>query len=188
MCPIHKIESKNIKSNYRPISLQPTLSKSFEKINFNSLYDLLVNFQSGFIKDDSCESQLLDITHCIHKHLDAKTIFLDMSQVFDEVWHHGWIFKLRLYGIQSNLLHLLQYFLHSRKQQVIINGVTSSRKPIKTGVPQGSVLSPQLFHIFINDLPENLICNPKLFADGVSPSAVMHDDNLSNESLKKDLK
>ena len=97
MCPIHKKKSKNDKSNYRPISLLPILSKIFEKIIFESLYsyfikdNLLVNCQSGFIKGDSCVSQLLSITHTIHKNLDAnpsldtKGIFLDMSKAFDKV-------------------------------------------------------------------------------------------------------
>ena len=101
VCPIHKKKSKNDKSNYRPISLLPILSKSFEKTLFESLYsyfiknNLLVNCQSRFMKGDSCVSQLLSITHTIHKNLDAnpsldtKGICLDMSKAFDKVWHEG---------------------------------------------------------------------------------------------------
>ena len=146
---------------------------------FESMYDyfinnnLLVSCQSGFIKGDSCVFQLFEITHNIHQNLDAnhsidtKDVFLDMSKAFGKVWHTGLIFKLRSYGICSELLHLLDNYLRNRKQRVILNGVTSSWKPIKSGVPRGSVFGPLFFLIFINDLPENLICNHILFTDDV---------------------
>ena len=155
---------------------------------------MLVNCQSGFIKGDSCVSQLLSIIHSIHENLDAnpsldtKGIFLDMSKAFDKVWHEGLIYKLRSYGIRSNLLNLLMNYLDNRKQRVMINGTNSSWKPIKSGVPQGSVLGPLLFLIFINDLPDNLNCSPKLFADDVSLNVVMHDNKNSTENIEKDLK
>ena len=200
VCPIHKKKSKNDNSNYRPISLLPILSKIFEKIIFESLYSyfiknyLLVNCQSGFIKGDACVSQLLSITHTIHKNLDAnpsldtKDIFLDMSKAFDKVWHEGLIYNLRSYGVQSKLIDLLKDYLSNRKQRVIINGASSSWRPIKSGVPQGSVLGPLLFLVFINDLPEHLICNPKLFADDVSLNAIMYDEKYSTENIERDLK
>ena len=200
VCPIQKKKSKNDKSNYRPISLLPILSKIFEKIIFESLYNyfiknnLLVNCQSGFIKGDSCVSQLLSITHTIHKNLDAnpsldtKGIFLDMSKAFDKVWHEGLIYKLRSYGVQSKLIDLLKDYLSNRKQRVIINGASSSWRPIKSGVAQGSVLGPLLFLVFINDLPEHLICNPKLFADDVSLNAIMYDEKYSTQNIEHDLK
>ena len=134
VCPIHRKKSKNDKSNYRPISLLPILSKIFERIIFESLYNyftknnLLVSCQSGFIKGDSCVSQLLSITHSIHENLDAnpsldtKGIFLDMSKAFDKVWHEGLIYKLRSYGVQSNLINLLNDYLNNMRHMVIING------------------------------------------------------------------
>ena len=199
VCPIHKKESKSLKENYRPISLLPILAKIFEKIIFDSLYDyfignnLLNRCQSGFIKGDSCVNQLLAITHEIHKNLDANPstdtigVFLDMSKAFDKVWHNGLISKLQSYGIKPKLLNLLKSYLSSRKQRVILNGVTSTWKPIKSGVPQGSVLGPLLFLIFINDLPDNLLCNPKLFADDVSLNAIMYDKDKCTKDLNDDL-
>ena len=180
------------------MSLLPILSKIFEKVIFDSLFDyfihndLLTPWQSGFIKGVTCVNQLLAITHEIHKNLyanpsiDTVGIFLDMSKAFDKVWHNGLICKLQSYGVHSNLLLLLKNYLSNRKQRVVLNGATSSWKPIKSGVPQGSVLGPLLFFIFINDLPDNLICNPKLFAD-VSLNAVMYDKKACTKHLKDDL-
>ena len=90
-----------------------------------------------------------------------------MSKAFDKVWHEGLIHKLKSYGINSQLINLLKDYLSNRKQRVLLNGKTSAWKNINSGVPQGSVLGPLLFLIFINDLPDNLISNPKLFADDV---------------------
>ena len=147
-----------------------------------------------FIKGDSCVNQLLAITHEIHKNLDANPstdtigVFIDMSKAFDKVWHNGLVSKFQSYGIQSQLLFRLKNYLFKRKQRVVINGVKSSWKPIKSGVPQRSVLGPLLFLLFINDLPDNLICNPKPFADDVSLNAVMYEKNVCTNSLNDDLK
>ena len=138
VCPVHKKKSKNLKENYRPISLLPILSKIFEKILFDSLYDYFIsnNFltpcQSGFIKGDSCVNQLVAIVHEIHKNLDVYPsidtigIFLDMSKAFDKVWHKGLICKLESYGVKSHLISLLKDYLSNRKQRVTLNGVASS--------------------------------------------------------------
>ena len=94
--------------------------------------------------------QLLHITHSIHNNLDAnhsidtRGVFLDMSKAFDKVWHDGLIFKLRSRGVESKFLSLLSNYLYNRKQRVILNGVTSSWKPVQWSVPQGSVLEPFL--------------------------------------------
>ena len=176
--PIHKKNSRQSKSNYRPISLLPIFSKILEKLIFDKMYsfftenDLLSKNQSGFRPGDSTINQLLAITTEIYKAFDkyqeTRAVFLDISKAFDKVWHDGLCFKLKQNGIGGNLLNMLKDFLSNRKQRVVLNGVESDWENIYAGVPQGSVLGPLLFLIYINDLTENISANMKLFADDSS--------------------
>ena len=197
--PVHKKQSKNLINNYRPISLLPILGKVFEKIIYNSLFKhlhknkLLSENQSGFRKGDSCVSQLISITHNIYKafdgnpSLETRGVFLDISKAFDKVWHKGLLFKLKSYGVEGNAYKILKDYLSNRKQRVLLNGQFSSWLPINAGVPQGSVLGPLLFLIYINDLSDNLISESKLFADDTSIFSIVYDVNKSAEELNKDL-
>ena len=123
--------------------------------NYFNSNQILNNSLSGFRKCDSCVAQLLAIVHNIHKNLDntastdTQGIFLDMSKAFDKVWHEGLFFKLKTYGIQGNVLSLLNDFLSERQQRVLLNGKCSAWRSITAGVPQGSVLGPLLFLIYI---------------------------------------
>ena len=104
------------------------------------------------------------------------------------MWHDGIIYKLPQNGISANLLNLLDDFLKERKQRVVLNGQVSTYKNIIAGVPQGYILGPLLFLIYINDLTEGLTTNVKLFADGISLFSVVHDTQTSANDLNKDLK
>ena len=119
-------------------------------------------------------NQLLSITHSIFEAFDCnptlevRSIYLDISKAFDRVWHEGLIYKLKRCGISGNLLLLLRSFLSDRKQRTVLNGQSSRWGNISAGVPQGSILGPPFFLIYINDLTENLRCSVKLFADDTS--------------------
>ena len=128
--------------------------------------DLISQHQSGFKPGDSCINQLLSITHEIYQSFDegfdVRSVFLDISKAFDKVWHDGLIFKLKQNGISGNLLNLLSSFLRNRKQRVVLNGKTSSWADVNAGVPQGFILGPLLFLIYINDITNGLSSNAKI--------------------------
>ena len=132
------------------------------------------------------------ITHEIYKSFDegleVRGVFLDISKAFDKVWHEGLIFKLKQNGISGNLLQILSDFLSNRKQRVVLNGQNSSWANVHVGVPQGSILGPLLFLIYINDLADNLSSNVKLFADDTPLFSLVHDVNASARELNDDLK
>ena len=119
---------------------------------------------------------------------EIRGVFLDISKAFDKVWHEGLVFKLKQNGISGNLLNIFEDFLRNRKQRVVLNGQTSNWKNIHACVPQGSILGPLLFLVYINDLAENLSSNPKLFADDTSLFSVVRDLNTSANEINDDLK
>ena len=119
---------------------------------------------------------------------EIRGVFLDISKAFDKVWHEGLVFKLKQNGISGNLLNIFEDFLRNRKQRVVLNGQTSNWENIHAGVPQGSILGPLLFLIYINDLAENLSSNPKLFADDTSLFSAVRDLNTSAIEVNDDLK
>ena len=197
--PIHKKGDKQLIQNYIPVSLLPICGKIFEKIIFNSLFKYLENnnllnpHQSGFRPGDSCVHQLLSITYDIYKSFDAnpslevRGIFLDMSKAFDRVWHEGLLFKLKHLGLSGKYYGLIKSFLRNRHQRVVLNGQSSKWSSIKAGVLQGSMLGPLSFLVYINDLPNGLLSNPKLFADDTSFFSVIKDHLNSSNKLNEDL-
>ena len=125
-----------------------------------------------FRPGDSTINQLLAITHSIYKSFEdgceTRALFLDISKAFDKVWYPGLLFKLRQNGIDGDLLELMTDYLSNRHQRVVLNGVHSTWLPLNSGVPQGSVLGPLLFLVYINDLTSNISSSIKLFADDAS--------------------
>ena len=152
---------------------------------------LISSNQSGFKQRDSCINQLLSITHEIYQSLDqgyeVRGVFLDISKAFDKVWHKGLLYKLEQNGIKALLLNILKDFLKSRKQRVVLNGQHSSWSDVLAGVPQGPILGPLLFLIYINDLSDGLNCNPKLFADDTSLFSTVYNNNEATNTLNNDL-
>ena len=153
---------------------------------------LLNHNQSGFRPFNSCINQLLAITYEIFEAVDCnpplevRSVFLDISKAFDKVWREGLLYKLKSMGISGELYNLENY-LSDRFQRVILNAQFSSWKPILAGVPQCSILGPLLFLIYINDLPNELKSNAKLFADDTSLFTLVKDKNESTSILNSDL-
>ena len=154
-------------------------------------YKLISSNQSGFKLGDSCINQLLSITHDIYESfnlgLEVRSVFYDISKVFDKVWHDGIIYKLTRNVIPVNLLNLEDFFKWKKTTRSPQRQV-STWKNVNAGVPQGSILGPLLFFIYINDLAEGLTTNVKLFADDTSLFSVVHDTQTSANDLNKDLK
>ena len=107
------------------------------------------------------------------------------SRTFDQVWHNGLIYKPD--EVAGDLLDTLTSFIKKRKQRVILNGQQSTWKNVEAGVPQGSTLGPLLFLIYINGVPENLVSNPKLFADDTSLFSVIYNKQLSAQTINEDI-
>ena len=196
-CSCPKKSDKQILKNYRAVSLLPICEKIFERLLYNRLFEyfieneLISTSQSGFKPEDSGISQLLSLTHDIYQSFDngfeVRGVFLDISKAFEEVWHKGLIYKLTQNGVAGNLLNTLTDFLKDRKQRVVLNGQNSKWVNVEAEVPQGSNLGPLPFLIYINNLSENLISNPRPFADDTSLFSVIFDRDLSAKNLNNDL-
>ena len=155
--------------------------------------DLIPPNQSGFCPGDSTINQLLLITDNIYRAFDETpsretfAIFVDLSKAFNIVWHEGLIYKLKVSGLHENSLEILKDFLSDRKQRVVLNGQCCNWDMISAGVPQGSVLGPLLFLIYINDITHNVKCRIKLFADEISLFTTVCDESLAALDLNRDL-
>ena len=160
--PLHKKDDKTIITNYRPISLLPSISKIIEKVAYKQISkyftsnNLFYKYQYGFRGNHSTEFAALHLVDKITSEMDIGNlplnIYLDLSKAFDTLDHTILLDKLEYYGIQNIELTFFKKYLLNRKQFVQMGDIKSSTQEIKTGVPQGSILGPLLFVIYINDM------------------------------------
>ena len=174
--PLFKKGNRAKAANYRPISMTSHIIKIFERVlrkkivEFLEVNNLLSQYQHGFRSGRSCLTQLLghfdDICSGLVEGKDTDSIYLDYAKAFDRVDHRLLILKLKRYNFHPMLIRWISSFLLNRTQEVVINGTHSCRKDIISGVPQGTVLGPVLFIIFINDLEKKIgSSNIRFFAD-----------------------
>ena len=196
--PIHKDGSKLVMGNYRPISVLPIISKICEQEIFQQLYkymnesNLISKFQSGFRPGYSTLSALIQMCDDSFNKMDngelTGVVFLDIQKAFDSTDHNILLKKLKFYGISQIELKWFQSYLTDRYQQCQIKGFLSKKGKIICGVPQGSILGPFLFLVYINDLPNFLNSTvPCLYADDTQIFTSSHDRTKIAHSLNSDL-
>ena len=160
---------------------------------FNHLQEnsFLTSLQSGFMPGDSAVNQLTFLYNILCQALDANkeigVVFCDISKAFDRVWHAGLLRKLEAAGVTGKLHNWFKNYLFNRKQRVIFPGVNSDWSKIFAGVPQGSILGPLLFLVFINDIVNEIGSCIRLFADDTSLFIIVDDPVVSAERLNADL-
>ena len=173
--PLYESGPRNSPGNYRPISVLLIVSNIMERVMYDQLYNYLTKFellsdcQFGIRKFHATSIALLDCTNSWYMNMDRKKINLvvlvDLKKAFDTVDHEILLMKLEIYGIKGPALSLLRSYVANRTQKCQINRSTSSERIIKCGVPQGSILEPLLFLVYISHLPNCLNrTNPRLFA------------------------
>jgi len=199
MANVTCIFKKGIRSepgNYRPISLTSIVCKLLEKLiresilNHLTRHNLLSDNQYGFRGHRNTILQLLtvleDWTSAIDSDGQVDTVYLDFAKAFDTVPHKRLLCKLKAYGISGQLLSWIEDFLSNRKQRVNINGNSSGYCDVVSGVPQGSILGPLLFVIYINDVPDNVKSSCYLFADDTKLYNVIRSED-DQKQLQSDI-
>ena len=174
--PVFKnVGERSTAKNHRPVSLLSVVSKVFEKLVNNRIVDhlgkcgLFSDFQYGFRSSRSPADLLTVVSDRIGRAFNrsgaTRAVALDMSKAFNRVWHAGLLHKLKSYRISGQIFGLISSFLSNRWLRVVLDGNSSREHPVNAGVPQGSILGPTLFLLYINDLPDEVICNIAIYAD-----------------------
>ena len=193
---IFKKGNKSDPGNYRPVSLTCVLCKVLESlirdviVTYFTENNLYAKCQHGFRKKRSCVTQLLevmeDITSLMDRGHSVDVIYMDFRKAFDTVPHRRLLVKLEAYGIGGNILKWIENFLTARLQYVRVGEKTSQKTQVLSGIPQGSILGPVLFTVFINDLPNDLQSTCRIFADDTKifnkteNSHVIQEDDYRN--------
>ena len=162
--PVPKVGDVHCVENYRPISLLCIVSKVLEKCIYNRCYDSISgiahHLQHGFLRGRNCTTQLIQVYHKILKALDNKhsvdVIYLDFQKAFDKVSHHLLLRKLSKHGFYGSIFNWFKSYLSGRIQRVALDGHYSEWLDVTSGVPQGSILGPLFFILYINDLPDQI--------------------------------
>ena len=194
--PIHKKGSKIEPLNYRPVSLTSVLSKVIESIIRENIVEhlngnnLITEVQHGFRSNRSCLTNMLcyldDLVNAVDGGMCVDINYLDCEKAFDRVPHHRLLTKLKAMGIDGGILRWIRNFLGERHHRVKIRNTTSDWLPVVSGVPQGSVMGPVLFLIYINDLVKNLESAASLFADDAKIYRTIKTE-ADIDALKRDM-
>ena len=176
MVPVFKnVGERSTAKNYRPVSLLSVVSKVFEKLVNNKIVDhqekcgLFSYFQYDFRSSRSTAHLLTVVSDRIDGAFNrsgaTRAVALDISKAFDRVWHAGLLHKHKSYGMSGQIFGLISSFLSNRRLRVALDGKFSQEYPVNAGVPQGSILGPRLSLLYINDLPDDVICDIAIYAD-----------------------
>ena len=194
--PLFKKGSRNKSENYRPVSLTSVICKLLERLIKDHMVDFLVKHkllnssQHGFLKARSCLTNMLCFLEEITKWIDVGSpvdiIYLDFQKAFDKVPHQRLLLKLKAHGIGDSITDWIEQWLTDRRQRVVVDGEVSNWKSVLSGVPQGSVLGPILFLIYINDLDESITSNVLKFADDTKLFRKVNTDG-DKQHLQNDL-
>ena len=188
---------KSLPSNYRPISLLSSAGKTMERCIHKHMYNYVIEhqaltpFQSGFVQGDSTTFQLIHTYHTFCNAVDSgkevRVVFCDISKAFDRVRHRRLIHKLSGIGCSENVTKWFSSYLTGRKQRVVLNSQASDWTPVQAGVPQGSILGPLLFLIYINDIVKDIGCSIRLFADDTSLYITVESRQIAANFINIDL-
>ena len=194
--PLFKKGSRNKSENYRPVSLTSVICKLLERLIKDHMVDFLVKHkllnssQHGFLKARSCLTNMLCFLEEITKWIDVGSpvdiIYVDFQKAFDKVPHQRLLPKLKAHGIGDSITDWIEQWLTDRRQRVVVDGEVSNWKSVLSGVPQGSVLGPILFLIYINDLDDSITSNVLKFADDTKLFRKVNTDG-DKQHLQNDL-